>query len=231
MHPSLSAYITKFETDARKSGSYRAKLGKAEFMFLEKVWGPLFQFNYEGLRAEYPFKDAKGGERFIDFMYDCNGIRLIVEIDGYTTHARNISPGEFDDHLDRQNDLVLAGWFLLRFSSRQVEHQSEQCRIKLMQAFGNRWVNTYSGVTSGSEQLWEQRRQAVTRLATRMDGFLRAIDVARCCKIEPRVAQKWMKRFTQQGWFEATGSAARTTGYVLTTANTKLNPINEGGVL
>jgi len=217
MHPALSAFIERFEKEARKAGSYRAKIGTAEYTFLEKVWGPLFQFNFDGLHAEYPFKDAKGGERFIDFMYDRGGIRLIIEIDGYTTHARNISPGEFEDHLDRQNDLMLAGWFLLRFSSRQVEQQSDYCRSKIMQALGNRWVHAFGGaMVHNAKDLWEQRRHAIIQLASRLDGVVRAIDIAREFKVDPRVAQKWMKRYAEQGWFQAIGTAARTNAYRIT---------------
>jgi very-short-patch-repair endonuclease len=143
MIPSLASFIESFEEEAGRSGRYRVKIGHAEYIFLERVWGPVFQFKFDGLHAEYPFKDSKGGDRFVDFMYEHGGIRLIIEIDGYTTHARNISPGDFEDHLDRQNDLLLSGWFLLRFSARQVEHQSEYCRSKLQQALGNRWVQSY----------------------------------------------------------------------------------------
>lgn len=140
MHPAIARFVEQFEEEALSSGSYRNKLGKYEMLFLENVFGPVFQFQFAGLKAEYPIRDFKGGDRFIDFVYLRNGIRLMIEIDGYTTHARNISPGDFDDHLMRQNDMILAGWMVLRFSASQVEKKSYICRRQLVQALGHWWT-------------------------------------------------------------------------------------------
>ncbi len=215
MHPALASFIERFEHEAQKAGRYRVKIGHAEFIFLEKVWGPVFQFKFDGLRAEYPFKDAKGGDRFVDFMYEYGGIRLIIEIDGYSSHAKHISSGDFDDHLDRQNDLLLAGWFLLRFSARQVEQHSETCRSKLQQALGNRWVQVHGIVSPSEVDPWEQRLVTIKRMATNLNGTIRAIDVATAFQIQPRTAQKWMKRFTDYGWFVGIGTPSRNTAYRL----------------
>jgi hypothetical protein len=109
MHSTVSDFIAAFEVEAHRMGQYRQKLGKTEILFLEKVWGPAFRYNFDGLRAEFPLKDFRGGDRFPDFIYTKGGIRLLMEVDGFTTHARDITSEEFDDHLARQNDLILQG--------------------------------------------------------------------------------------------------------------------------
>ncbi len=216
MHPNLKAYVEKFEDDARKSGSYRIRIGPAEFIFLERVWGPLFQYNYEGLSAEYPLKDAKGGDRFVDFIYVRGGIRLILEIDGYTTHARNISQGDFEDHLERQNEFIIAGWMVLRFSARMVELNAVGCQRQVQQAIGHWWSLAHGGPhSSGRTQVWDIRKQSVTQLALRYDGYIRAKDVSRELAIPIRTAQLWLNRFMKEGVLEPVVHAARITNYRL----------------
>ncbi len=88
MHPELRRFIDSFEREAREEGRLRHTLGHAETRFLERVWGPFMNFNFEGLKPEYPFFDFEGGQRFVDFYYSRGPVKLIIEIDGYTTHAQ-----------------------------------------------------------------------------------------------------------------------------------------------
>jgi hypothetical protein len=216
MHPNLKAYIEKFEEEALKNGSYRDRIGPAELMFLKNVWSPLFQNNYDSLTAEYPLKDAKGGDRFVDFIYRRGGISLIIEIDGFATHARNISPGDFDDHLDRQNELILAGWMILRFSARQVEHRAVGCQKQVQQAIGHWWSLAHGGPTStGSQQVWDIRKQTITRLALRYDGYIRARDVSRELAVPIRTAQTWLRRLMGEEVLEPGVHSTRITLYRL----------------
>jgi very-short-patch-repair endonuclease len=57
------------------------------------------------------------GERtyFIDFAYP--DVKLAIEVDGYEQHS---SPRAMQRDLERQNDLVAAGWTVLRFTWRDV---------------------------------------------------------------------------------------------------------------
>jgi len=216
MHPNLKAYIGRFEEEVKKKGSYRDRIGPAELKFLEKVWGPIFQYNYQDLTAEYPLVDAKGGDRFVDFIYRRGGIRLIIEIDGFTTHARNISPGDFDDHLERQNELILAGWMILRFSARQVGNKSTACQKQVQQAIGHWWSLAHGGPNStGRTQVWDIRKQSITQLALRYDGFIRAKDVSRELAIPVRTAQIWLRRFMKDAVLEPVKQSARITSYRL----------------
>lgn len=111
MDANVLKFIEKFEREATQKGQHRSKLGKYELLFLQEVWGPAFQFNYDGLQAEFPFKDLKGGPRFADFVYIKKRIKLLFEIDGFTTHARDISLVDFDDHLFRQ--IKTSDWSLV----------------------------------------------------------------------------------------------------------------------
>lgn len=71
---------------------------------------------------QYPFLDSSGRSRRIDFGVLYNGKKLALEVNGESYHAEGIIPGEqFDDNLNRQNEILCAGWFLLRFSYNQLK--------------------------------------------------------------------------------------------------------------
>lgn len=215
MHPEIRRFIEEFEREAERKGQYRNRLGKSEILFLENVWGPAFQYRFEGLKAEYPFKDFKGGDRFIDFVYTQGGIRLIVEIDGFTTHARDISPGDFDDHLKRQNELALSGWMILRFSANQVDKRSMICQRQLKQSIGHWWSMAYGGFSVNETGVWTLRKRLTVELALRQNGTIRAIDISREFGIKERTAINWITRFVLEGTFEPIRPNKRIIGYRL----------------
>lgn len=62
--------------------------------------------------AEY---EVLGGRYRVDFAWP--EARLAVEVDGYATHS---SVHAFQENRARQNDLVAAGWTVLRFTWADV---------------------------------------------------------------------------------------------------------------
>jgi hypothetical protein len=214
-HPNLRLFIEQFEREAANKGLYRNKLGEAELLFLQEVWGPAFQYNYEGLRAEYPLKDFKGGQRFADFVYIHNGIKLLLEIDGFTTHARNISPGDFDDHLTRQNDLILSGWLVLRFTAHQVEKNASVCQRQIKQAIGHWWSLTHATLSTKDSDIWTFRRQYVVHLAFRNKGLVTPSQVSTAFDISKVSSIHWLKRFSEEGLFTPVGPTTRVRTYML----------------
>jgi len=215
VHPAVEAYVRKLEEEAIRKGSYRKKLGPNEIAFLEYVWGPEFDYNFEGLQAEYPLKDYKGGERFADFTYIRGTLRLLIEIDDFTTHARNISPGEFGDHLLRQNDFVLDGWIVLRFSAYHVKKHSMLCRRQLKQAIGGWWVRTQADNPFRGEGRTSAMRGVLTEMALRTGAPLKPAEVARAYKISRSTAMKWLVKFTEEGLFLPEKANKKVIGYRL----------------
>lgn len=215
MHPSIVQYMDQYEREAKQRNSYRTKLGKFEIIFLEEVWGPLMNHNFQGLYAEYPFKDSKNGDRFADYVYTKGGMRLLIEIDGYTTHARNISLGDFEDHLARQNDLVLSGWLILRFSAQQVEKQPSLCQRQITQAIGSWWTQVYGSYNPEDDTLWILRKRKIVQIAQQLEGKVRTADLIREFQITGRTANNWLKRFTEEGMLTPNKVTHRTTSYQL----------------
>jgi hypothetical protein len=215
MHEAVRRFISEHEKKAKEQGNYRSQLGVLEIAFLEGVWGPAFQYNFDGLYAEYPLKDFKGGERFVDFVYVKDGIKLLMELDGYTAHAREISPGDFDDHKTRQNDLVLSGWMVLRFSGNQVRRKTQTCQRQIFQAIGHWWILVHTGLDGRPADIWEYRKRRVVQLALSNGGRVRNSQVAKEFDIVNRTANKWMVRFVEMGAFEPVSKGKRITQYRL----------------
>lgn len=215
MHVELVNFITKFEEKARRIGQLRRTIGKAELAFLEKVWGPAFQYNFDGLEPEFPWTDFKDGERYADFVYTKGGIRLLIEIDGYTTHAKNISEKVYEDHLERQNDLVLQGWLILRFSARQVMQKPMLCQLKITQAIGHWWSILNKDLYDTGIDFWTYRKKIVIHAAYQAGGVIHIADFVRIFRIPARTARDWAYRFVRDGLIEPIRPRQQIAGYRL----------------
>lgn len=215
MHPEVIKFIDDFEREAKRKRQFRNKLEKYEIIALEQVLGPALNYRFDGLKAEHPFIDSKGGQRFIDFVYIRGGLRIIMEIDGFTTHARDISYLEFDDHLDRQNDLVLSGWIILRFSANQVERHPLMCKDKIIRSIGHWWIFAYGGFSAEDPGPWTIRKKLLIELALRQGGAIRTIDISREFGVSHRTALNWLSRFVKEQIFIPIRPKSRVTGYRL----------------
>lgn len=94
----------------------------SERLFVEEFLYPLLGEKIGNIIPQFPFLDRAGRSRRIDFA--CQGSRgkLALEVNGETYHAEGIIPNEmFDDNLFRQNEILRAGYELVRFSYSQLK--------------------------------------------------------------------------------------------------------------
>ncbi|MCH1627164.1 DNA-binding response regulator [Fredinandcohnia quinoae] len=111
---------------------------QAEMLFLKQVWWPLFH-HFKYLHPEFEVDDFKDGKRYLDFAYIRPGIRICFEIDGFGPHLKSISRWQFSDNLERQNQLVIDGWTVIRFSYDQVKENPRRCQQIVQQVIGQ-WL-------------------------------------------------------------------------------------------
>ncbi|GHU54671.1 hypothetical protein FACS189411_01720 [Bacteroidia bacterium] len=112
--------------------AYKSRITQeSEELFVRDFLFPLFgEKHIKYVVPQYPFIDSEGRARRIDFGILYDGRKIALEVNGETYHAEGIIPNEnFDDNLNRQNEILNAGWFLLRFSYSQL--QSPQWRKKV----------------------------------------------------------------------------------------------------
>ncbi|KKK39816.1 hypothetical protein WQ57_00520 [Mesobacillus campisalis] len=155
----------------------------AEMLFLKQVWWPLFH-HFRYLHPEYEVNDFKDGKRYLDFAYIRPGIRICFEIDGYGPHLKNISRWQFSDSLERQNQLVIDGWTVIRFSYDQVEEKPRRCQQIVQQVIG-RWLGDELDQTTLS--LVEKE---VLRLAIRKGEAISPIEVEKYLKRSDKTVKK-----------------------------------------
>ncbi len=122
----------KASTGARRK-RLQAGLNYSTLLFLKLVWWPAFG-NFDHLHAEFEVKDFKDGVRYIDLVYITPSFRIAIEIDGYGPHERDVDREGFADERDRQTDLCIDRWELIRFSTDRVKNKPRTCqtRVRLM---------------------------------------------------------------------------------------------------
>lgn len=105
----------------------------AEQLALETVIRPAIQESAAScIHPNHGVTLRDGKTRFIDFAIITQQSRIAIEIDGYTYHAEGaITRHEFDDQLSRQNELVMSGWAVLRFSFDQIKSNPDKCQDQL----------------------------------------------------------------------------------------------------
>ena len=91
-----AAYETWIQQQSEKGSPERRRklrsgLGFAEHAFLEHVWWPTVG-NFTNLHPEYEVADYSGAPRFLDFAYLRGGLKLAIEIDGYTIARQESQP-------------------------------------------------------------------------------------------------------------------------------------------
>jgi hypothetical protein len=78
--------------------------------------------------AQYPVTVDSAHYR-LDFAYPAR--RIAIEGDGFAFHSDR---QRFESDRQRQNDLVLDGWLVLRFTWRQIVHQPDQVAARIAAA-------------------------------------------------------------------------------------------------
>ncbi|NKE06213.1 DNA-binding response regulator [Mesobacillus selenatarsenatis] len=187
-----------------------------EMLFLKQVWWPLFH-HFRYLHPEYETHDFKDGNRYLDFAYIRPAIRICLEIDGYGPHLKNISRWQFSDSLERQNQLVIDGWTVIRFSYDQVKDNPRRCQQIVQQVIG-RWLG--DGLDQSTLSLVEKE---VLRLAIRKGEAISPIEVEKYLKLSDKTVKKILSQLVNKKMLIPTSGIVRIRSYRL--ANQVNHPI------
>ncbi|NOU65886.1 DUF559 domain-containing protein [Paenibacillus sp. LMG 31461] len=184
----------------------------AEKLFLLQVWWPAFK-HFNDLHPEYEVKDFRDGTRFLDFAFIKHTLKLAIEIDGFTTHASQISRSQFSDHLIRQNHLIIDGWRILRFSYDDIKDRPRMCQQVLQQFMGR-----YLGMNDDSVQLISYVEKEVLRYAINLETLLTIQDVCQVLSIKEQKARRVLKVMLEKELLESAGKGTQRIKYYRPTA-------------
>lgn len=214
MHPEVVKFSETFAEKMKKEGR-NVRLNENELRFLDQVYGPEFAFNFQGLVAQMLFFDYKGKSRFLDFLYEVPPVRLILEADSLRSHVNGITHKQYDDHLERQNDLILnGGWILVRFSANMIMHNPMHCRRQLVQAVGKSLILAENQQIVTLEQLTRKRTQIILQLAG-SHKILKPQQVADRFGISRKTAVKWLRNLVTSNELLPVKSTNLVIGYTL----------------
>ena len=124
-----TAWLEKHKAEA--SGERLRRLVKChgfgeKFLIEQALWPVLGTL--EHLHPEYEIIGSDGSRYFIDTAL----IRLPrptgIESDSFSSHARDIDRDQFARGLDRQNEIVLSDWNILRFSVDKLKDNPIGCQ-------------------------------------------------------------------------------------------------------
>ncbi|MCM3389771.1 DNA-binding response regulator [Ureibacillus chungkukjangi] len=164
---------------------------QAEMLFLKQVWWPIF-YNFKYLHPEYEVDDFKDGKRYLDYAYIRPGIRICFEVDGYGPHLKSISRWQFSDNLERQNQLVIDGWTVIRFSYDQVKEQPRRCQQIVQQVIGQ-WLGDEQNQTALSTV-----EKEVLRLAVRKGEAIYPKEVEKYLKLSDKTVRNILSRLVEK---------------------------------
>lgn len=130
------------------------------------------------VQAQREILDSNGRRRRLDFAVETGTTRLAIELDGYSYHAEGaISRSAFDDQLTRQNELIIEGWKVLRFSWDQVVREPERCQDAFRRALvADPELHPSFSPSSLKPHLIQQEALAALELSRR-DGHVRGLVV------------------------------------------------------
>ncbi|MEH7179198.1 DNA-binding response regulator [Neobacillus vireti] len=141
---------------------------------------------------EYEVDDFKDGKRYLDFAYIRPAIRICLEVDGYGPHLKNISRWKFSDNLERQNQLVIDGWTVIRFSYDQVNEKPRRCQQIVQQVIG-RWVS--DELDQAALSLLEKE---VLRLAIRKGEEISPIEVEKYLNLSDKTVKNILSQLVDK---------------------------------
>jgi hypothetical protein len=116
---------------AHSNGERRRRIkerhGFGEKLLVAQAWWPVMG-SLEYLHPEYEFIALDGSHYFMDFGYLRKPRPTCLESDGFISHARDADRSTFSWGLDRQNDISLAEWNILRFSTDKLKEDPAGCQ-------------------------------------------------------------------------------------------------------
>lgn len=212
-------FIREITKQRRGPSAERLKdgVGYAERSFLQNVWWPSFH-HFEGLQPEYEITDFKDGFRYIDFAYIHPYFRIAIEVDGLGTHWQNISQEEFSEHLHRQNQLVIDGWYILRFSFLDLQERPRLCQQTIQQLLGR-----LTGEANSVFQTLRVIDREILRLAMASHRPITANDVAQYVHIGTDTATSHLRKLTTQGWLVPASGSIRIRSYRIHPSRTNIH--------
>jgi hypothetical protein len=180
-----------------RTGERRGRLERGhhhgERLFMNNVWWPL-QGNFDFLHPEYEVLDWRGRSYFADFVWLPGYVKLLVEINGFASHVRDMDRHKYCSELNRETFLHAMGYHVISFAYDDVEQRPELC-ITLLRMVLSRYQHGKTPISRA--QLAEKE---IIRLAIGLAQPIRPKDIEEHCTINHRTAVMMLQKLCAKGW-------------------------------
>ncbi|WP_246294594.1 transcriptional regulator [Paenibacillus planticolens] len=195
------------EANGRRKERLKRGLGHAEMEFLRSVWFPAAG-HFEHLYPEWEVRDFANGYRYLDFAYMPGDAKGAIEIQGYSTHARDLELWRFKDLCLRHCHLALDGWMVMPIAYPSIMESPKQCQ-QLMLSLVGKFISSHV-----SERLSWVESEAI-RFARRMVRPLTPSDLASHLQVSTKYARKVLRSLCEKQLLVVTSGHARARMYQL----------------
>ncbi|MBD0379717.1 hypothetical protein [Paenibacillus sedimenti] len=188
-------------------------LTKSEALFLKTIWWPIAVHDEEIWKSEYPIGQVGSSQSVTGFWFTQDGARLLIEIS--ELRSEQLSSQEHYEYMQLQNELMLAGWHVLRLNIVQLENDPAACQRLLRQALNFAQEQRVSTVYPAPQDLWKIRKQQIIEIAKRHNGKIRPREVAAEFNVNIRSAAEWLMQFSIEGMFSFVSGPKLAKFYIL----------------
>ena len=183
--------------------------GYGEKLLLEQACWPALG-TLDLLHPEYEFIGSDGERYFIDIAYIRGPRPTGLEADSYSFHARDLDRDQFSRGLDRQNEIVLADWNILRFSIDKLKDNPLACQNTIRRML----VCWYGEDESYRSKLNIYQRELV-REAIRSAVPISVEDACQLLGTKNRFTRSMLRSLVAMNIFEAAAGSERIHRYQL----------------
>lgn len=142
------------EKNPRRRDLLQKGLSHSTVMFLRKIWFPVVG-NFNDLYPEYEVRDLDNKYRYLDLAYMPGGAKCCIEIQDYSSHARDIEPHRFKDLCMKHSALVLDDWALLPVAYLSIRDDPNVCR-KLVLSYIGKFVSLQDKTPASTKLNWAE---------------------------------------------------------------------------
>ncbi|HEX7056891.1 MAG TPA: transcriptional regulator [Bacilli bacterium] len=136
----LAAQISN-EKNSRRRELLKKGLSHGTIEFLRSIWFPAIG-NLDHLYPEYEVRDFNNRCRYLDLAYLPGGAKGCIEIQDYSSHARDIETARFKDLCMKQALLGLDDWLFLPVAYLSIRENPGVCK-QLVLAFVGKFLSIH----------------------------------------------------------------------------------------
>jgi hypothetical protein len=183
--------------------------GFGEKLLLQQCLWPVLG-SLDDLHPEYEFIDSEGNYYYMDYAYLRRPKPTCLEADGFSTHARDADRDTFSRGLDRQNEIVLSDWNILRFSIDKLKEDPKSCQRKV-----EKMLIEWYGETPGQLVTLSLYQREIVRLCTASATAITPAMVSACLGKSDRFVRDQLHLLMKMGVLEPSTGEQRIRSYRL----------------